>query len=933
MPTFPHLDTNSKFPYLDNVEVYKYDNNFDYSRFDYDQMEIIVCSVPWDMGEAHIGNRTISGIGNVVDFGGKDERDQWFADLPADECFRFSTKYRQLHRENKIGVPIPFDVASNYNYVAVEYKPMAHEGSPIDYEREDARRKWFWFIREVEFVGPNSTVLHLMIDAWQTFIYDLDIVSMVLERGHAPMAAIRADEYLQNPIENNAYLLCEDVNYGDDSVIRDCEYLPIGNGRKFCLFALPMMQSNITATGAAMSGNTSPATYIDEVSRWGHQLIVSGYEWSYVPDYSGVNAPFVQSLMHKSDFVFNGNGVFAIESENASSFFNALAANYMHIFQAIQAVFIVDEEHLRIDSQFTLAGFTVYNVTSKNTVHNITLTSDMFNYPDEYKEIAKLYTFPYATLEYTDDDGLTVELKIENTGKLSIVHELAIVFPYVQQRVYLRGVNGSKTDTYTWRNIGNNSDTRMTLPVDDFSKFMSKWNIPTFALYVRRDRMDAPGDYASMQARRERALIDYKNTVRIANTMYENASDTQDTNVANIGASGATNTANIQRTTAKDVDNVARVQVGMVDNTSDINATQTDIVENLQYAGSFGPFGGGFVNATTWANFEKISDDADTDWAVIQQGLGSGVQYAVGMATNNIATQVAGGAITTGALAATGNVPGAVMSGLSTGVSAVSTGISTGIAITNDSNLAAIQQQAIIDKISHARTLSQKTVDAKQTYDIAVKNSENGLRTSQTNRFSGTSGINNTNAQADKTALDANAADTQATDNSNAVRTKNTTVNNEDWSRDAIVVGAKADLEQKQLEEKSRWLNRAKSAPVVMTSYTGDAMQDVFKRRGVRLNVRTQSKSAIKCAGDEFLRYGYMLEQQWDFDGNWNVLPYFTYWKLRDFWIRSLNVPDAYVDRIRFFLFGGVTVWSKPEYIGHKTIYENYADFRSGNNV
>ena len=88
-------------------------------------------------------------------------------------------------------------------------------------------------------------------------------------------------------------------------------------------------------------------------------------------------------------------------------------------------------------------------------------------------------------------------------------------------------------------------------------------------------------------------------------------------------------------------------------------------------------------------------------------------------------------------------------------------------------------------------------------------------------------------------------------------------------------------------------------------------------------NIVTQSKSAIASAGDEFLRYGYMLDRQWDFDGNWNVGKYFTYWKLKDFWVYNLNVPDMYMDKIRFFLFGGVTVWRKPEYIGKVSVYDN----------
>lgn len=185
MSRFPHLTANgneSAFPDISNIRTYQYDNQYDYSKFDTVQMNITLCKVPWDMGEAHIGNRTISGIGNVVHFGSKAERDAWFDKIPDSECFRFATKYRELHRDNKINVPIPYDVAARYNYIAVYYEPMASAENPIMYETTGGIDAWFWFVREVEFLSPNTTCLHLLNDAWQTFIYDMDIPYMMLDR-------------------------------------------------------------------------------------------------------------------------------------------------------------------------------------------------------------------------------------------------------------------------------------------------------------------------------------------------------------------------------------------------------------------------------------------------------------------------------------------------------------------------------------------------------------------------------------------------------------------------------------------------------------------------------------------------------------------------------------------------------------------------------
>ena len=925
MLKFPHLDTDSKFPYLDNVEVYKYDNHFDYSRFDFDQMEITICSVPWDMGEAHIGNRTISGIGNVVAFENQGDRDKWFNDLPDSDCFRFTTKYRQLHRENKIGVPIPFDVASNFNYVAVTYKQMANESSPVEFESSSARRKWFWFIREVEFVAPNSTILHLIIDAWQTFIYDLDITSMILERGHAPMNAMKATQYLTNPIANNCYLLTEDVNFGSETVVRNCEYMPVGNGRKYCLFALPMTQNNLQYSGNATSGTSSPPYFADDSSRWGNQLIVDGYEWEYVNNYSNVT-PTIQSLVSRDGLAYNGNGIFAVRSEDANLFFNALASTHMHVLNAIQAVFIVDEAHLQFDGSFTLTGYTVYNVTSKTTTRNITLTKSMFDFPTVYANIAKLYTYPYSVLEYTDDDGLTVELQIENTGNLSFVNEISIAFPYIQQRVFLKGANGSDSKSYVWKTLGNN-DTSASLPVDDFSKFMSQWDIPTFALYVRRDKADAPGEYAAMQARRYAAVTDYENTTRIANTVYENGVDSQATMVSNVSATGATDTANVARSTAKDVANTSATQSGLILNKDDLKNANDEKVDT--YGGGFVSQiggGGGYLGYTYAAQLQKLSDDTDADRILMAQMQGITADTITSSAVVNAAGSIGGGIASGAMTGSAAGIPGAAV-GATVGAiaQAANTGASTMIALTNNANINTVNEQHALAKFSSARANAMSLTQAQIDYNHSVKDVENTYLESTVSRFSATNGITNANAQRDKTALDANASATQATNNANAARTQSTENANGDYSRDAIVTNGQNTLRLKQYEEWAKWQDLGNSQPVVMTQYTGDAYQDVFKRRGVRLNVRTQSRSAIASAGDEFLRYGYMLEQQWEFDGNWNVMPYFTYWKLRDFWIKSLNVPDMYVDRIRFFLYGGVTVWRRPEDIGTKTIYDNFS--------
>ena len=176
MPNYNYLPNNKReFPHVKNVDVYKFDNDFDYSRYDYTQMELQICTVPWDMGEAHIGARTISGIGNVVYFETRENRDAWFDAIPDDECYRFTTKFKELHRDLYIDVPIPYDVCAKHNYLRVKYNLFANDDSLVQYENEDGLREWFWFIREVEFLAPNTTRLHILDDAFQTWIYDVNV--------------------------------------------------------------------------------------------------------------------------------------------------------------------------------------------------------------------------------------------------------------------------------------------------------------------------------------------------------------------------------------------------------------------------------------------------------------------------------------------------------------------------------------------------------------------------------------------------------------------------------------------------------------------------------------------------------------------------------------------------------------------------------------
>lgn len=782
MPEFNFLH-DTQFPHLQNVDTYKYANELDYGRFDYTQMKLQLCSVPWDMGEAHIGNRTISGIGNVVYFGTREARDAWFDAIPDSECYRFETKFKELHRDLVIDVPVPYDMCAKHNYLRVQYSKLANDDSLLEYEGNDGLREWFWFVREVEFIAPNTTRLHLLDDAFQTWIYDVNVSGMILERGHAPMMAMRADEYLQNPIENCEYLLTEDVNFGDTMRTQHIDACILNAGEMYACIA------------------TTADPFGDYGSQYAETLNVPARSY-----YENNGLPSVY--------------VFATKAENINTILNNIDHRLPQFKQTIQAIFFASKDLITIKESFTFTDIECFIVDSeRKTLDFVKLEKDLFGYPEQYADMAKLYTFPYAEIDITDENGNSSVVRIEDTnGKIEVSAMLALSFPFLKIDAHLLGIGGNDRAVIQYRNI-----TAQDFTIGgNWYEFVYDWNIPTFAVVL-----DPAIEYDySTYFDRKQARTDYY-------AAWNNAYDIADTQSANASLQIAANSA----TTA-------------ASNTSATSTANADVVYNI---------------AKALADNTTISANA---LSTIEANEMQGSISAGGAAVSGLA-----GAVTN---AVTGNVAGAVSSAVSGVVGAATTIASTNIA----NGLTATQAgNAQLSNNAHANIANVNT-NAKVGYQTSCASSITGTQNSLT---SGTT------------------ANSVATQKGNSDRIANA-------AQSAIDNGIKQG---------------ALRAPLQFGTFANGETA-ATKPQGLFAQIRTQSKAAISAAGDEFARYGYAYNKQWHFNGDWNIGRYFTYWKLRDFWVSNLNVPDMYMDRLRFFLFGGVTIWRKPEYIGKINPYDNF---------
>lgn len=86
---------------------------------------------------------------------------------------------------HKADQPVLLDMAYN-KAVGFNYLRVSNPIQPI--EGGDVKRDFYYFIRAVEYVAPNTTMLVLQLDVWQTYGYDIRVTQAFIEQGHIGIA-------------------------------------------------------------------------------------------------------------------------------------------------------------------------------------------------------------------------------------------------------------------------------------------------------------------------------------------------------------------------------------------------------------------------------------------------------------------------------------------------------------------------------------------------------------------------------------------------------------------------------------------------------------------------------------------------------------------------------------------------------------------------
>lgn len=626
---FPHLSDSEKFPGIKNVDPYAIKQTFDYTRWE-PGTKLKLCNVNW-CGDYE----------NVVKFEDDAARDAYFDALET-PIHVLESGMRVMPKQS-IKLPVPFDELVNYNYLMVEFAP-----APVPFADVHARR-FFYFVHDVEFTAANTTAATVDLDVWTTYINRIDINYMMLARGHAPVAASNVDEYLANPIANNRYLLAKDVAFGEPAAVQSSEFIPFGSGTKYVLIATTMPRDAFAALGSVDAIAPSNPVFYSTGDRAGADAGINGARIAAGGvDYSGLNLE-TDPTASNTNATPNGVAVFAVAGRDFAEFMTAAVEQAPQIIETIQAVFMVDESmivkgnHFKVLAKDSMTwrqlaatgktwadlansghsykdidrfaflyfgtgsnGFDCWEVQPNNdAIKQLHFTKEDFNYPAEYAELAKLYTYPYAAIEVSDSAGNASIIKIEDTGALEIQKRVSLAYPFIRFEAFLSGVGGGEPNEFTWKDL-NDREFRESLPGSDFRDFDFGFDIPTFAIYQRGyDRFRLHNYNANnVKALTEKETA-YTNGVRYANTAYQNELAAISKAYTNADASAANSKSNANRSALAAFQNA---QASNATGQTNANASNAAAFTNAQRSADAGQANTNDSNATSFSNTVKSAD-------------------------------------------------------------------------------------------------------------------------------------------------------------------------------------------------------------------------------------------------------------------------------------------------------------------------------------
>ena len=474
--------------------------------------ELKLCNVTWD-----------SSYRDIVKFVSRETQQAYFGGLAGETCAPGT-----MHKPTEpVLVEMPFNQASNWNYL-VAYN---------DYPELETPRYWYYFIQGAEYVNAHTTRLYLMLDVWQSFQFDITIGSSYIVRGHIGVANERQfDDY------GRTYLaLPEGLDTGAEMVTTNQAYKSIVDAQHYSLdggtldwvdygvivvsttdlIESPGTQSNPslkTATGSIFEGATDGCEvyYCDSRMAYVANIMALGTLYPWVTQ--GISAIYMVPKIPQDYITKYGTEVTEIYGSTVTT-------EYGRIYQFRTGV----DSEMRYEDILNISNF-----------------RDNFNIPSRYKNLKKLYCYPYCVVECSSLNGTVITYKPEDIQSNNLVIRETYSFAPSGTRInfYIPNYNEAGAETISPLSIDGKG---YGLPIDGGEMLDASFgitNLPHFSVVNNGGALAMANSaytrqYAADSAQWTRAKALATAYTDNSNAMWQREYATQQTNLSNANRSAA----------------------------------------------------------------------------------------------------------------------------------------------------------------------------------------------------------------------------------------------------------------------------------------------------------------------------------------------------------------------------------------------------------
>ena len=501
MARFPHLK-DAPAVFGPGRELYEQiPGEFDQGRWQDAQAHAKLMCVPW-----------CGDYDNVVAFASDAARDEW---IDSQEGYAFDTDWRRPP-EGTYKVEVPYATALLYNYLVLDFPVPTSDSEPLPGVSASSFKRMCYFVTDARQSAASTTELTIELDVWTTFMGTLDVTYLQLAQGHAPMAEVTADEYLESPLEHAAHLTAPDVGAG---------------------------VASLPASAHACELDASTVTLVITTSKldgsWGTRYGTTPAE---PLSYAGASAT------HEA---------WAITGSLAS-FLNDVNSEHPSFLQTILAIASVPEQLVTLGESVSFCGHAVRLATPRaSTYPLVRLSKGDFGYDPDYAGIAKLYTSPYAHIELTDETGQTSVIRIEDTtGELGVMAQLSLAWNYLRVDTTVSGIGRARA-SLSWEVLGRAASVRLA---GGWYETLRSHEVPLFSVRESSRTAYDWGAHWTNEQRETAAENAYASETASASTANANALASNATARTNASNSASNITSNNAVQVAANVELASRAQ-------------------------------------------------------------------------------------------------------------------------------------------------------------------------------------------------------------------------------------------------------------------------------------------------------------------------------------------------------------------------------------